>query len=92
VLLPGGARTAIKRAGAGVAERDVIPAHYRANTPRRLERLLRRAGFTPVGVCCVGTLHRYAARAPALARALAAFEHALPPRLRSTIVAWYRAA
>jgi SAM-dependent methyltransferase len=89
-LLPRRLRFALKRQGAGVAERDVIPTHYRANTPWRLRTLLRRAGFVPVEVVFVATLHRYAQRAPFLARLLRGLERCLPPQLRSTIVAWYR--
>jgi SAM-dependent methyltransferase len=92
VLLPRRLRVAIKRAGAGVAERDVVPVRYRANTPWRLRALLRRAGFVPVEVIYVATLHRYAQHAAFLAALLRALERGLPPGLRSTIVAWYRLA
>jgi SAM-dependent methyltransferase len=88
-LVPERMRTALKRVGAGVAERDVIPTHYRANTPGRLAALLAGAGFTPVEVRYVATLHRYAERKPSLALLLRALERCLPPKLRSTIVAWY---
>jgi SAM-dependent methyltransferase len=91
-LVPQGCRTAIKRAGAGVAERDVIPVRYRANTPAALETGLRRAGFVPVEVVYVATLHRYLERSAFLARLVRASEARLPNRLRSTIVAWYRRA
>jgi SAM-dependent methyltransferase len=84
-------RVALKRRGAGVAEEDVIPVRYRANTPARLDALLRAGGFAPAQVAQVATLHRYAARAPWLAILLRGVERALPSRLRSTIVAWYRA-
>jgi len=47
-LLPHGARVLFKRVGAGVAEQDVIPAPYRANTPKRLATLVAGAGFAPV--------------------------------------------
>jgi SAM-dependent methyltransferase len=89
-LVPRGLRVALKRTGAGVAENDVIPTRYRANTPGRLAALLGRAGFAPIEVGYVATLHRYAERKPALAGILLALERLLPPRLRSTIVAWYR--
>jgi SAM-dependent methyltransferase len=89
-LLPHGARVAVKRSGAGAAERDVIPTHYRANTPAVLAALTARAGFTPIRVEHVATLHRYAARKPVLPGLLRGFERALPASLRSTIVAWYR--
>jgi SAM-dependent methyltransferase len=88
--VPESAKTAIKRAGAGVAERDVIPTRYRANTPGRLDALLAGAGFAPAEVAYVATLHRYAERKPPLATLLRGFERGLPPRLRSTIVGWYR--
>ena len=88
--VPENAKTAIKRAGAGVAERDVIPTRYRANTPGRLDALLAGAGFAPAEVAYVATLHRYAERKPPLATLLRGFERGLPPRLRSTIVGWYR--
>jgi SAM-dependent methyltransferase len=91
-LVPDGVRTAIKRAGAGVADRDVIPTRYRANTPKRLAALLVDAGFQAVEVRAVATLHRYAERKPALARLLRGLERCLPPQLRSTIVAWYAPA
>jgi SAM-dependent methyltransferase len=90
-LLPNRLRVVFKRAGAGVAERDVIPVRYRANAPRRLATVAARAGFGPVAVTYVATLHRYAERKPIIARFLRALERALPPPLRSTIVAWYRA-
>ena len=91
-LLPRGLRVALKRAGAGVIERDVIPTRYRANTPRRLAALLGQSGFAAVTVSYVGTLHRYAERKPRLAGVIRALERLLPPPLRSTIVAWYRPA
>jgi SAM-dependent methyltransferase len=91
-LAPRRARVAIKSAGAGVAERDVIPVRYRANTPWRLRALLGRARFEPVQVVYVATLHRYVERSAFLVPVLRALEHCLPPPLRSTIVAWYRAA
>lgn len=90
-LLPHRARVALKRAGARAAGRDVFPAVYRANTPERLSSLLEAAGFEPVSVAYVATLHRYAGRWPRAAAALRAAERLLPSRLRSTIVAWYRA-
>lgn len=90
-LIPRTARLKLKRAGAGVAEEDVVATRYRANTPWHLDKLLVRAGFRPMDVEHVATLHRYATRAPTLAMVLRAVEQQLPPRLRSTIVAWYRA-
>jgi SAM-dependent methyltransferase len=89
-LLPQGLRTAIKGRGPGAAARDVFPARYRANTPAALTRQLRQAGFAPVRVIPVATLHRYAGERRTAAAVLRAFERGLPPRLRSTIVAWYR--
>jgi SAM-dependent methyltransferase len=91
-VLPRRLRVVLKRAGAGVIERDVIPTCYRANTPRRLTALLGQVGFAPVTVSYVATLHRYAERKPSLARLIRALERLLPPHLRSTIVAWYRPA
>jgi SAM-dependent methyltransferase len=91
-LVPQSVRAAIKRAGAGVAQRDVIPTRYRANTPWRLRALLSRAGFVPMEIVYVATLHRYAEREAGLARLLRVLERCLPARLRSTIVAWYRPA
>jgi SAM-dependent methyltransferase len=88
--LPQGLRTAIKGRGPGAEARDVFPARYRANTPAALTAQLRRAGFAPVRVVAVATLHRYAGERRAAAAALRGFERALPSRLRSTIVAWYR--
>lgn len=91
-VLPHRLRVGLKRAGAGVIERDVIPTRYRANTPSRLAALLAEAGFTLVEARYVATLHRYAERIPPLAGLIRALERILPPRLRSTIVAWYRPA
>lgn len=88
--LPRRARVLLKRAGAGVAERDVIPTRYRANTPGRLGAVADRAGFAPVEVAFVAGLHRYAERNRAIARLLLALERLLPARLRATIVARYR--
>jgi SAM-dependent methyltransferase len=89
--LPQRLRLSIKRRGAGVAERDVYPARYLANTPEALERAVRSAGFEPVSVEYVGTLHRYGARVPGAATILRAIEAALPDARRSTIVAAYSA-
>jgi SAM-dependent methyltransferase len=91
-LLPRRVIVAVKQVGAGVAERDVIPARYRANTPRRLAKLTAGTGFVPVEIAYVATLHRYAARMPLLPQALRLVERVLPPSWRSTIVAWYRPA
>ena len=91
-LLPQAVRRAIKRAGPGAAERDVFPAVYRANTPATLERLMRGAGFAPVEIACVATLHRYAGERRLPAAALRGAERLLPGRMRSTLVAWFRAA
>jgi SAM-dependent methyltransferase len=91
-VLPRRLRVVLKRAGASVIERDVIPTRYRANTPGRLAALLAQGGFAPVTVSYVATLHRYAERKPSLARLIRALERILPPQLRSTIVAWYRPA
>ena len=89
-LLPQRLRTAVKGRGPGAEARDVFPARYRANTPSALTGQLVRAGFRPVRVVPVATLHRYAGERRAAAALLRAIERALPPRLRSTIVAWYR--
>jgi SAM-dependent methyltransferase len=91
-LLPHRARVALKRRGPRAAERDVIPAAYLANTPWRLSKLLEGAGFAAVSIAYVATLHRYAGDRALFAGALRALERVLPSRLRSTIVAWYRAA
>lgn len=88
--LPRRARLAIKRRGAGAADRDVYPTRYRVNTPRGLADAIAAAGFEPVSVNFVGTLHRYGARLPGVAGLLAAVERALPATRRSTIVASYR--
>ena len=88
--LPQRVRLWVKCRGAGAIERDVYPTRYLANTPRRLDSVARGAGFEPVAVEYVGTLHRYGARIPGAARALAAFENLLPAERRSTIVASYR--
>jgi SAM-dependent methyltransferase len=89
-LVPQRVRTAVKRLGPGAVARDVFPARYRANTPAVLTRLLGGAGFAPVSVVFVATLHRYAGRRRLAAATLREAEHVLPPRLRSTIVGWYR--
>ncbi len=88
--LPSSVRLAIKRRGAGAAERDVHPTQYRANTPQRLARVAASAGFEPVSIDYVGTLHRYGARVPGLGRFLEAAERTMPATRRSTIVAGYR--
>jgi SAM-dependent methyltransferase len=88
--LPQRVRLAIKCRGAGAAEQDVYPTRYLANTPARLARIARDAGFEPVAVELVGTLHRYGARIPGLAAVLRTIERALPAARRSTIVAAYR--
>lgn len=90
-LLPQRLRTRLKRAGAGVAEHDVIPARYRANTPWRLRAQLGDAGFEAIRVEHVATLHRYAERAPRIATIVRQLERRLPAALRSTIVGLYRA-
>jgi SAM-dependent methyltransferase len=90
--LPERMRVVVKGRGAGVEERDVYPARYRANTPRRLQDATAAAGFTPVSVNFVGTLHRYGAQIPGLSFVLRAIEGALPAERRSTIVASYRPA
>ena len=88
--LPERARLLIKRRGAGAVERDVYPTRYLANTPRRLDAATRGAGFEPVAVEFVGTLHRYGARIPGAAPVLTAIERLLPAERRSTIVGSYR--
>ena len=88
--LPQRARLVIKRRGAGAAERDVYPTRYLANTPQRLAAVAGAAGFEPVAVEYVGTLHRYAARVPPVKWVLMGAERALPAHRRSTIVASYR--
>jgi SAM-dependent methyltransferase len=88
--LPQRVRLAVKRSGAGAEERDVYPTRYLANTPTRLHRAAAGAGFEPVAVELVGTLHRYGARLPGAAPLLKILERALPASRRSTIVAAYR--
>ena len=73
-------------------EHDVIPTRYRANTPARLAAVVAHAGFAPVEIGYVATLHRYVERVPPLAGLVRGLERILPPRWRSTIVAWYRPA
>jgi SAM-dependent methyltransferase len=91
-FVPQRLRVALKRTGPGAEERDVFPAVYRANTPGRLRRQLAAAGFAPVEVTLVATLHRYAGDRRRVAAALRRAERLLPARMRSTIVAWYRPA
>jgi SAM-dependent methyltransferase len=88
--LPQRVRLWVKWRGAGAIERDVYPTRYLANTPRRLDAVARGAGFEPVAVEYVGTLHRYGARIPGAAPVLSAIESVLPAERRSTIVASYR--
>ena len=88
--LPGRLRLSIKRRGAGAAERDVYPTRYLANTPGRLAQVTAAAGFEPVSVEHVGTLHRYGVRVPGAAPLLRTMEQLLPTERRSTIVAAYR--
>ena len=87
--LPERVRLTLKRRGAGAVERDVYPTRYLVNTPKRLEGVTADAGFRPVAVEYVGTLHRYGARLPLVGGMLGAAERALPPERRSTIVASY---
>jgi ubiquinone/menaquinone biosynthesis C-methylase UbiE len=88
--LPLRLRLTVKRRAAGVAERDVYPTRYRANTPQQLADVATAAGFEPVSIDYVGTLHRYGARIPGLGGLLAALERTFPAARRSTIVAGYR--
>ena len=88
--LPQRARLLIKRRGAGAVERDVYPTRYLANTPARLAAVTAAAGFEPVAVEYVGTLHRYAARVPPVKWVLIGAERVVPAGRRSTIVASYR--
>jgi SAM-dependent methyltransferase len=90
VRLPQGLRLVIKRSGAGAAEQDVYPTQYLANTPQRLAATAVAAGFEPVAVEYVGTLHRYAARVPPAKWLLMGVERVFPAGRRSTIVASYR--
>jgi SAM-dependent methyltransferase len=85
--LPDRVRLAIKLRGAGAAARDVYPTRYEANTPGRLERVARSAGFQDVELVMVGTVHRYGARLPGASALLRAAERLLPASRRSTIVA-----
>ncbi len=89
--LPERARVQMKGEGAGAAAEDVFPAVYRANTPARLRAAMARAGFVCEDLRCVGTLHRYAGRRRAARALLAACERSLPSRLRSTMIARFRA-
>ena len=88
--VPQSVRLAVKRRGAGAVERDVYPTSYLANTPDRLAETAASAGFVPVSVVFVATLHRYGARLPGAGSLLTAAERALPEARRSTIVASYR--
>ena len=88
--LPQAVRLMIKRRGAGAQERDVYPTVYLANTPQKLAAVADAAGFKPVAIEYVGTLHRYAARVPPVKWVLVGAERGLPAARRSTIVASYR--
>jgi SAM-dependent methyltransferase len=85
--LPQRVRLAVKRRGAGVAEENVYPTRYLVNDPGSLRRALDEAGFEPIAIELVGTVHRYGARVPGLPSILKTLESALPARRRSTIVA-----
>ncbi|MGZ4482401.1 MAG: class I SAM-dependent methyltransferase, partial [Gaiellales bacterium] len=85
-LLPQRLRVLIKRRGAGVAERDVFPAYYRANTPGLLATALSRARFAAEAIESVATLDRYAGGRHRLGAALRLAERLLPASRRSTIV------
>ena len=62
---PSRLRLAIKRRGAGAAERDVYPTQYLANTPTAARTVLRLPpASSPSRSSYVGTLHRYGARVP----------------------------
>jgi SAM-dependent methyltransferase len=88
--LPQGARLAIKRRGAGAAEKDVYPTAYLANTPSKLREVAAAAGFEEITVELVGTVHRYGARVPGASPLLRGLESLLPASRRSTIVAAFR--
>jgi SAM-dependent methyltransferase len=88
--LPDRVRLAIKLRGAGAVARDVYPTRYEANTPSRLERAARSAGFQEVELVMVGTVHRYGARIAGASAILRAVERLLPAPRRSTIVASFR--
>ena len=68
----------------------MYPTRYLANTPRRLRSVAASAGFAPVSIEFVGTLHRYGARVPGFGWLLRAAEQTLPRERRSTIVASFR--
>ena len=87
--LPQRAAARDQTAWVGAAERDVYPTRYSRNTPERLAAAAAGAGFSPVAVVHVGTLHRYARGATGEVDA-AGGGAALPERRRSTIVASYR--
>jgi SAM-dependent methyltransferase len=88
--LPQRVRLSIKRRGAGAEERNVYPARYLANTPQQLRSVAEFAGFEPVSIEFVGTLHRYGVRVPGLGWLLRTAEQVLPRERRSTIVASFR--
>ena len=88
--LPQSVRLGIKRRGAGAEERNVYPTCYLANTPDRLAAVARRAGFQPVAMEFVGTVHRYGARVPGMGPILRTVERTLPAERRSTIVTSFR--
>ncbi len=88
--LPQRARLAVKRRGAGAAEQDVYPTRYLANTPALLRDAAAAAGFDPIALELVGTIHRYGARLLGVSPLLRALESTLPAGRRSTIVAAFR--
>jgi SAM-dependent methyltransferase len=90
-LLPERTRIFAKHLGPGAAPRDVFRPVYRANRPKMLAAQLVVAGFVPVEVAYVATLHRYAGERAALAALLRGAERVVPRTRRSTIVGWFRA-
>jgi ubiquinone/menaquinone biosynthesis C-methylase UbiE len=54
-LLPQYARVKLAGILEGRAPEDVFPAHYRANTPKRLDETLSKAGFSKEQFLCIPT-------------------------------------
>lgn len=88
--LPQRLRVELKRRGPGVAERDVFPSPYRANTVGTLRRLAAASDLAVAEVNHVATLHRYAGDRRLLRELVRRAESVLPTERQSTLVVLLR--